>query len=50
MWDLLHTEVFVVLRSGNHRDGKGFQGAERTFCKGMASWWTDKFAAKGACH
>ena len=40
MWDLPHKEV---LGSRYHRDGKGFQGAERMFCKGMASWWKDRF-------
>ena len=26
-----------------HRDGKGFQGAERTMCKALRSWWRDKY-------
>ena len=38
----LFREVFEVLGSRYHRDGKGFQGAERTMCKGMGSWWRDK--------
>ena len=37
-WDLPFREVFEVLQ-----DGKVFQGAERTVCKGMESWWRDKF-------
>ena len=43
MWDLHHKEVFEVPGYRYHRDGKGFQGAERTFCKGMASWWRDRY-------
>ena len=43
MWDLPHNEVFEVLGSRYHRDGKGFQGEWRTFCKGMASWWRDRY-------
>ena len=23
--------------------GRGVQGAERTLCEGMGSWWRDKF-------
>ena len=26
-----------------HRDGMGSQGADRTLCKGMASWWRDRY-------
>ena len=36
-WDLLFREVFDVLRYRFHRDGKGFQGAEHTMCKGLGS-------------
>ena len=39
----LQREVFEVLEYRYHRDGKGFQGAERTMCKGMESWWRDKY-------
>ena len=42
-WDLPFRQVFVVLGYRFHRDGKGFQGAERTMRKGMDSWWRDKF-------
>ena len=41
-WELPFREVFDVLGSRCHRDGKGFQGAERTTCKGMGSWWRDE--------
>ena len=41
--DLPFKEVFDVLGYRSHRDEKGFQGAERTLCKGMGSWWRDKF-------
>ena len=37
-WDLPFREVFDVLGYRFHCNAKGFQGAERTFCKGMASW------------
>ena len=36
-------EVFDVLGNRCHRCGKGFQGEERTMCKGMGSWWRDKY-------
>ena len=32
-----------VLGNRFHRDGKGSQVAERTLCKGTASWWRDRF-------
>ena len=41
-WVLPFCEVFDVLGYRFHRDGKGFQGAERTMCKGLRSWWRDK--------
>ena len=41
-WDLPFLEVFEVLGYRCHRDGKGFQGAGRTVCKCMGSWWRDK--------
>ena len=34
-WD---REAFEVLGYRFHRDGKGFQGAERTMRKGLRSW------------
>ena len=40
-WDLPFCEVFDVPGYRYHRDGKGFQGAERTRCKGLRSWWRD---------
>ena len=40
--NLSFREVFEVLRYRYHWDWKGFQGAERTMCKGMVSWWRDK--------
>ena len=42
-WDLPFREVFEVLGCRCHLDVKGFQGAERTMCKGLGSWWRDKF-------
>ena len=42
-WEFPFREVFEVLGYRFHQDGKGFQGAERTMCKGMGSWWCDKF-------
>ena len=42
-WDMPFREVFEVLGYRFHRDGKGFQGAERKLCKGMGSWWRDNF-------
>ena len=42
-WDLPSREVFEVLGYRYHRDGKGFQGAERTMCKGVGCLWRDKF-------
>ena len=42
-WDLPFREVFEVLGYRYHRDGTGSQGAERTMCKGLVSWWRDKF-------
>ena len=41
--ELPFREVFDVWGYRYHRDGKGFQGAERTMCKGMGSWWRDKY-------
>ena len=35
-------EIVEVLRYCYHRDGKEFQGVERTMCKGMGSW-RDKY-------
>ena len=43
MWDLPSCEVFDVLGYLFHRDGKGFQGAERSMCKALRSWWRDKY-------
>ena len=43
IWDLPYCENFDVLDHRFHRDGKGFQGAERTMCKAMKSWWRDKY-------
>ena len=42
-WDLPFRVVFEVLGYRCHRDGKGFQGAERTMCKGLGSWWRGKY-------
>ena len=42
-WDFPFRDVFEVLGYRYHRDGKGFQGAERGMCKGMGSWWRDKY-------
>ena len=42
-WDLPFREVFEVLGYRYHRNGKGSQGAERTMCNGLVSWWKDKF-------
>ena len=42
-WELPFREVFEVLGYRYHRVGKRFQGAERTMCKGMRSWWRDKY-------
>ena len=38
------TDNFVPLVVPNrfHRDGKVFQGAERSMCKALGSWWRDK--------
>ena len=36
-------EVFDVPGYRFHRDGKGFQGEERTMCKCLVSWWRDRF-------
>ena len=35
-------EFVDVLGYRFHRDGKGFQGTERTMCKALSSWWRDK--------
>ena len=43
VWNLPFCEVFDVLGYRFHRDGKGFQGAERTMCKALRSWWRDKY-------
>ena len=45
-WGLPFREVFDVLGYRLHRDGKGFQGAERTMCKGLRSWWRDKYICR----
>ena len=37
-WDLTFREAFEVLGYRFRRDGKGFQGAERTMRKGLRSW------------
>ena len=42
-WDLPFGEVFDVPGYRFHHDGKGFQGAERTMCKCLVSWWRDRF-------
>ena len=42
-WELPFREVFEVLGYRYHRDGMGFQGAERTTCKGLGNWWRDKY-------
>ena len=42
----MECEVFDVLGYRFHRDGKGFQGAERTICKGLRSWWRDKYICR----
>ena len=36
-------EVFDVPGYRFHRDGKGFQGDERSMCKALRSWWRDKY-------
>ena len=33
----------MVLGYRFRRDGKGFQGAERSMCKALRSWWRDKY-------
>ena len=38
--------VFGVLGYRFHRDGKESQGADRTLCKGMASWWRDRCSCR----
>ena len=38
-WDLPFKDVFEVLGYRLHRDGNGYEGADRTLCKGFASWW-----------
>ena len=43
VWDLPFCEVFDVLGYRFHRDGKGFQGAERSTFKALRSWWRDKY-------
>ena len=42
-WDLPFGEVFDVPGYRFHHDGQGFQGAERTMCKCLVSWWRDRF-------
>ena len=42
----LLSDVFEVLGHRFHRAGKGSQGAERTLCKGMGSWWRDGYIHK----
>ena len=39
IWDLAFCEVFDVLGYRFHRDGKGFQGVERSMFKVLRSWW-----------
>ena len=41
VWDLPFCEVSDVFGYRFHRDGKGFQGAERRMCKALRSWWGD---------
>ena len=40
-WDLF--DVFEVLGYRFDRDEKGSQGSDRTLCKGMTSWWRDRY-------
>ena len=42
-WELPFREVFEVLECRHLKNGKGFQGAERTMCEGLGSWWHDKY-------
>ena len=42
-WDFSFKDVFEVLGYLFHRDGMGFQGADRTMCKGLGSWWRDRY-------
>ena len=42
-WDLAFMEVFDVLCYRFYGGGKGFQGADRTMCKGMGSWCRDRY-------
>ena len=42
-WDLTFGEVFDLPGYRFHRDGKGFQGAERSMCKVLRSWWRDTY-------
>ena len=37
-----HADLADVLSYRFHHGGKEFQGAERTMCKAMKSWWRDK--------
>ena len=39
VWGLPFCEIFDVLGNRFHPDGKGFQGAERSICKALRSWW-----------
>ena len=43
VWDLPLCGNFDVLGYRFHRHGKGFQGAERTMCKALRSWWRDTY-------
>ena len=46
-WDLPFVEVFDVLGYRFHRDGNGYEGADRTLCKGFASWWQIHLPVEG---
>ena len=49
-WDLPFREVFEVLGYRCRRDGKGFESAQGTMCKGTGSWWRDKFTDRSTQH
>ena len=38
--------VVRFLSNRFHRDVKGVQGAERKMCKGLGSWWRDRFICR----
>ena len=48
-WDLPFIEVFEVLGYRFHRDGQSVQGADRTLCKGVGSWWRDGYIYRSKC-